>query len=106
MMLRYETRKNILDSRGQQRETEPYLSIFFWISIQPDHTLISDHMDSGHKREKNLFLFQSDSSLIIGLLDLIAVTLACEDANSKIFEVVTVADVDAEKRVHDSLVQP
>ena len=33
------------------------------------------------------------------------VTLACEDANSKFIEVVTVADVDAEKRVDDSLVQ-
>ena len=32
-------------------------------------------------------------------------TLACEDANSKLVEVVTVVDVDAEKRVDDSLVQ-
>ena len=32
-------------------------------------------------------------------------TLACEDANSKLVEVVTVADVDAEKCVDDSLVQ-
>ena len=32
-------------------------------------------------------------------------TLACEDGNSKLFGVVTVADVDAEKRVDDSLVQ-
>ena len=32
-------------------------------------------------------------------------TLACENANSKLVEVVTVADVDAEKRVDDSLVQ-
>ena len=32
-------------------------------------------------------------------------TLACEDVNSKLVEVVTVADVDAEKRVDDSLVQ-
>ena len=81
-----------MDSRGQQRETEPYLSIFFWISIQLDHILISAHMDSGHKKEKKPFLFQSDSSLIIGLLDLIAVTLACEDTNSKLVEVVIVAD--------------
>ena len=33
------------------------------------------------------------------------VTLACEDANSKIVEVVTVADVYAKKHVDDSLVQ-
>ena len=32
-------------------------------------------------------------------------TLACEDANSKLVEVVTVADVDAEKRVDHSSVQ-
>ena len=32
-------------------------------------------------------------------------TLACEDANSKLVEVVTVDDVDAEKRVDNSLVQ-
>ena len=32
-------------------------------------------------------------------------TLAPEDANSKLVEVVTGADIDAEKRVDDSLVQ-
>ena len=32
-------------------------------------------------------------------------TLACEDANSKLVEVVIVADVDAQKHVGDSLVQ-
>ena len=32
-------------------------------------------------------------------------TLACEDANSKLVEVVTVADVDAEKYVDDILGQ-
>ena len=31
--------------------------------------------------------------------------MACEDANTKLVEVVTVVDVDAEKRVDDSLVQ-
>ena len=30
-------------------------------------------------------------------------TLACEDANSKLVEVVTVADVDAENHVGNSL---
>ena len=33
------------------------------------------------------------------------VTMVCEDANSKLVEVVTVADVDAEKQVDDILVQ-
>ena len=63
-------------------------------------------------------LFLSDPSPIIALatlvthsltnsclVNLIDVTLACQDANSKLVEVVTVADVDAEKRVDDSLVQ-
>ena len=33
------------------------------------------------------------------------VTLACEDANSKLVDVVTVADVDGEERVGNSLVE-
>ena len=32
-------------------------------------------------------------------------SLACEDGNSKLVEVVTVVDVDAEKHADDSLVQ-
>ena len=36
------------------------------------------------------------------LIDSNDVTLACEDVNSKLLEVFTVADVDAEKRVDDS----
>ena len=39
------------------------------------------------------------------LVDLIDVTLACEDANSKLVEVVTVADVDDVGRVGNSLLQ-
>ena len=35
--------------------------------------------------------------------DLINVTLACEDVNSKLAEVVTVADVDDEDRVGNRL---
>ena len=55
----------------------------------------------------------SDGSPIIGhpshslthsLTDLIVVSLACEDANSKCVEFVTVADVDDEKRVDGSFV--
>ena len=40
-----------------------------------------------------------------GLIDLIDVILACEDANSKLVDVVTVAYVDAEDRVGKSLSQ-
>ena len=39
------------------------------------------------------------------LVNLIDVTLACEDVNSMLVEVVKVADVDAKKRVDNSLVQ-
>ena len=39
------------------------------------------------------------------LVDLIDVTLSCEHANSKLVEVVTVADVDNEDRVGNSLLQ-
>ena len=39
------------------------------------------------------------------LVNLIDVTLACEDDNSKHVEVVTVVEVDDEKRVDNSLVQ-
>ena len=38
-------------------------------------------------------------------VNLIDVTLACEDANSKLVEVVTDADVDAEDHVGNSLLQ-
>ena len=38
------------------------------------------------------------------LVDFIDVTLACEDVNSKFVEVASVADVDAEKCVGNSLV--
>ena len=39
------------------------------------------------------------------LVNLIDVTLACKDANSKLVEVVTVADVSDEDRVGNSLLQ-
>ena len=44
-------------------------------------------------------------SLTDSLTDLIDVTLACEDAKSKLIEVVTVANVDDEDRVGNSLLQ-
>ena len=39
------------------------------------------------------------------LVNLMHMTLACEDANSKLVEVDTVADVDDEDRVGNSLLQ-
>ena len=47
----------------------------------------------------------TDSRTASCLVNLIDVTLACEDANSKLVEVVTVADVDAEDHVGNSLLQ-
>ena len=41
----------------------------------------------------------------ICLVDLIEVTLTFEDSNPKLVEIVTVADVDVQKRVEDSLMQ-
>ena len=38
------------------------------------------------------------------LVDLIDVTLACEVANQKLVDVVTVADVDVEEHIDDTLV--
>ena len=60
----------------------------------------------------HLFVFLSDPSPIFvypcylltdsRLVDLIDVTLVYEDTNSKLVEVVTLADVDCEKRVDDT----
>ena len=47
----------------------------------------------------------TDSLTDSRLVNLITVTLACDDAYSKLVGVVTVADVDSEKRVDYSLVQ-
>ena len=47
----------------------------------------------------------TDSLTHCRLVNLIDVTLACEDGNSKLVEVVTVVEVDDEKRVDNSLVQ-
>ena len=60
-----------------------HLSIIF---IGPE----SDHWEC---------LSVTDSLTDCCLVNLIDVTLACEDANSKLVEVVTVADVDADDYV-------
>ena len=81
-----------------------------------------DDKDGAKHQVKETFLFLSDPSPIIALVmlvsdsltdsltnsclvNLIDVTLACEDAYSKLVEVVTVADVDAEDHVGNSLLQ-
>ena len=50
-----------------------------------------------------MVMLVSDSLTDSCLVNLIDVTLRCEDANSKLVEVVTVADVDAEDHVGNSL---
>ena len=47
----------------------------------------------------------TDSLTSLRLVNFIDVTLACEDANSKLIEVVTVADVDDEDRVCNIFLQ-
>ena len=57
-------------------------------------------------RVRSLFTLVTNSlTHSILSVNLIDVTLACEYANSKLVEVVTVDDVDAEERVDNSLVQ-
>ena len=46
------------------------------------------------------FSYSLTNSCLVNLID---VTLACEDANSKLVDVVTVADVDDEDLVGNSL---
>ena len=52
-----------------------------------------------------MFTLVTDSLTHSCLVDLVDVTMACEDANSKLIKMVTEVDVDAEKCVDDSLVQ-
>ena len=47
----------------------------------------------------------TDSPTNSCLVDLIDMTLDCEDANSKLIDVVTVVDVDDEDHVSKSLLQ-
>ena len=47
----------------------------------------------------------TDSLTAVLIVDLTGVTLAFEDANSKLLGVVSVADVDAEERVDNNLVE-
>ena len=89
-----------------------FLYLHFWggnvsVSFFPSRTLcrrvLSQNISIFFMSLSPLITFLSDPSPIIGFL--IDLTLACEDASSKLVEVVTVADVDAEKQVDDILVQ-
>ena len=56
-------------------------------------------------RVRSLAMLVTNSLTYSRLVNLIDVTLACEDANSKRVDVVTFTDIDVEKHVDDSLVQ-
>ena len=66
------------------------LSLLIFIGLE------SDHWEC---------LSLTDSLTHCCLVNFIDLTLACEDDNSKLVEVVSVAHVDDEKRVGNSLVQ-
>ena len=112
---------NVTSSQMSEKEntTDPILQIY-WITKLLG--FLNSQENTTNLIVKNFIcfvLFLSDPSPIIGyachslthsltdscLVNLIDVTLACEDANSKLAEVVTVADVDAEDRVGNSLSQ-
>ena len=57
----------------------------------------------GPKSDHWLYLSLTNSLINCRLVNLIDMTLACEDANLELVEVVFVADVDDEDRVGDSL---
>ena len=63
--------------------------------------LISIGLESDHWLPLSL----THSLTLWRLVDLIDVTLACEDANSKLVDIVIVADVDDEDHVGNSLLQ-
>ena len=68
--------------------------LFVFIGPQSDHWLCLSLTDS--------LTHSLPNSCLVNLID---VTLACKDAYSKFVEVVTVADVDDENRVGNSLLQ-
>ena len=94
----YKTRPSILclrDSSNKSYKEKISLTLilhFYRTRVRPLSTLISNALTN-----------PLTSSCLVNLID---VTLACEDANSKLVEAVTVANVDSEKKiVDDSLVQ-
>ena len=56
-------------------------------------------------RVRSLVILVSDSLTNSCLVNLIDVTLACEDTNSKLVDIVTVANVDDEDCIGNSLLQ-
>ena len=85
----------------------------------PAHFCLSNRIHYHHRRRHRRYGFLLDPSPLIGyachslthslthsfLVNLIDVTLACEDAYSILVEVFTVVDVDDEKRCDYSFMQ-
>ena len=67
-------------------------------------TSTSFELASSHARVTSI-KFTKQESVSDKVVNLIDVTLACKDTNSKLFDVVTVVDVDAEDYVGNSLLQ-
>ena len=76
-------------------------------AISPDQTILwcRQTIIIGPKSDHWEYLSVTHSLTHSCLVNLIDVTLACEDANSKLVEAVSVADVDAEDHVGNSLLQ-
>ena len=68
---------------------------FYWTRVRSLVMLVTDWLTN----------WLTDSLTDCRLVSLIDVGLACEDGNSKLVEVVTVADVDSEDHVGNSLLQ-
>ena len=66
---------------------------------------INNTSDSYYSAQVWSSVILTNSQTNCSLVDLIDVILACEDANSKLVEVVIVADVDVEKRIGNNLLQ-
>ena len=77
------------------------LVLFIFLST----SYVPHHMFIGPESDHWLCLSLSESLTHSRFVNLIDVTLACEDAYSKLVEVVTVADVSDEDCVGNSLLQ-
>ena len=95
----------MLDVRLPSRTTySQFHLIFYRTRIRSLGMLVSDSLPNSLTLQRlvNLMTHSLTHSCLVNLID---VTLACEDANSKLVEVVTVAHVDAEDHVGNSLLQ-
>ena len=79
-------------SKDRPTACKPEVSVYIFIGPESDHW---ECLSLTHSLPNSL-----THSCLVNLID---VTLACEDFNSKLGEVVTVADVDTEDHVGNNL---